>query len=73
LGGRDWEDKRSRPAQKLARPHLSQQKLGVVAVACHLAMPESINLKIMVQVRPCTKQDPVSKIIKAKRLEVWLK
>jgi hypothetical protein len=52
MGGKDKENNSSRTVQakKLVRPHLNQQKPGVVGHACHPSYMGSINRRISVQI-----------------------
>jgi hypothetical protein len=66
LGGWDQEDHRLRSTQEKSFQYLisTEKKLGMVALTCHLNVSRIHNMRIMVQ---SEKQDPTSKITRAKR------
>jgi hypothetical protein len=69
LGGSQFQ---ASPGRKLGRPCFNQW-LILVACAYQPSYVGSITRKIKVQAIPGIKQDPMSKIIKVKRAEEWLK
>jgi hypothetical protein len=64
LGGSQFE---ASLGKNLLRPHLNGKKLEVVARACHHIYGRKYKIRITVQSGLGKKQDPISKITRAKR------
>jgi hypothetical protein len=47
--------------------------MDVVAITYHPIYMGWVNRRFMIQTRPCIKKEPISKMVKAKGLAMWLK